>query len=96
MSDELKVKRSYGHAIARAQASGRLTCKLKCWDCLRAVGITPHKAMRNKHPDIAGMVFMENHRGDPKPLKRKAEPKAGKDSTERRHLRNAVRNREAI
>lgn len=89
--------------IRRAQQEGRLgTCT--CWDCVRAIGLTPPYELRNKHPRrYPHTIFDQNDgtgRGDPdgvpqgKASKSKS-PKA-QSNAEKAHLREAVRNREAI
>lgn len=83
---------------AEAKAEGK-TPPCECWDCLRESGLTPPKRLREAHPrKYPPQVLGEDPGGDPivTTNKRSKGDSYGASSTERSHLREAVRNRSAI
>jgi hypothetical protein len=90
--------------VKQAQRDGRLgSCT--CWDCLRAIGMTPPFMLRDKYPRrYPHTVFNRTHfddahgdpDGDPMPDRKSKEKHSPKERQESSHLKAAVRNREAI
>ena len=92
------MKRTKAGYSRKIEALG-LTCT--CWDCLRASGITPPMIMRDRHPRLhPRTIFAVDFGGVPSGARKGTdgdEPDLRTlDADERRALRAAVRNREAI
>lgn len=94
--------------VAAAQKAGRLG-NCTCWDCLRAIGMTPPYMVRDKYPrQYPHTIFNDRDEeqydhgdpmGQPRGNRRKAkkeEQVTQAEAAERRALRAAVRNREVI
>ncbi len=83
---------SFGKVVGDVRVQRGCTC----WDCLRAQGITPPLFLRDKHPvKYPRIVFGTDVDGVPRQTQqKKSKDKATHD--ERKHLWEAVRNREAI
>lgn len=83
--------------IAKVNALDRSVCT--CWDCVREMGLTPPLWYRDKHPRrYPHELFTQDIRGEPRGSRQKKDERDLKttDSDDRRALRAAVRNREAI
>lgn len=90
-----KMKARRDAAVARGEEK-----PCECWACLRAAGITPELAARDRHRDRYGTrkVMGDDAGGVPRPVGKKENTNENKPEVleEKRQLRAAVANREVI
>lgn len=72
--------------------------KCTCWECLRRDGLTPPQGMRTRFPGkYPYAVFDKQIQGEPVPtMARVSKDEKAESTTEQRHLREAVANREVM
>jgi len=96
------MKTKFQRAVEQRKIAGRLRPSCTCYDCIRAAGLTPPKGELKSYPrrypyavpELVDMgenpprIVLDRVRSEDKPLRTSDEAKE--------HLREAVRNREAI
>lgn len=96
--------------IERRRETSNVTKPCECWDCLRKVGITPQRVMRDRHKRLYPQTIMQG-RGIDIPRDGRHIDDSYKDSVEtggahrphraadeefNRSLREAIKNREVM
>lgn len=77
------------------ETTGNRGCE--CWDCLRAAGVTPKLADRERFPQLYPFrIFKSDDEGVPRAAKKGGAKPEQATGEERRHLREAVANRDVI